>query len=270
MDHRPPNRRVIYTTDEGSLIRETPVKPEPLPTAERIAEWSDQLLANDRVASRLFELRRWTRVAMSALGLGFDGKRVVFPIRDGSGELVNVCRYTPSPGENEPKMISLLRRPRDLETIERTDPAEQEKIIKFNTLLTNCVIFYTALDMTAGQEQVSGHRLPKARGQRREAAAVGAEDRVLLARKLAQALARHTAVVESGEETMRGDLALDVGQVAACHFHQLVGARMTRTVGHSPSDYGNTRGADRQRLVLAHSTRRIQKGRWSCPVFDDT
>jgi TnpA family transposase len=35
------------------------------------------------------------------------------------------------------------------DTIERNDPAEQEKIIKFNTLLANCVIFHTALDMTA-------------------------------------------------------------------------------------------------------------------------
>ncbi|MCA1680446.1 MAG: transposase, partial [Actinobacteria bacterium] len=34
------------------------------------------------------------------------------------------------------------------EAIERNDPAEQEKIIKFNTLLANCVIFHTALDMT--------------------------------------------------------------------------------------------------------------------------
>jgi TnpA family transposase len=35
------------------------------------------------------------------------------------------------------------------DAIERNDPAEQEKIIKFNTLLANCVIFDTALDMTA-------------------------------------------------------------------------------------------------------------------------
>jgi TnpA family transposase len=34
------------------------------------------------------------------------------------------------------------------EGIERNDPAEQEKIVKFNTLLANCVIFHIALDMT--------------------------------------------------------------------------------------------------------------------------
>jgi hypothetical protein len=35
------------------------------------------------------------------------------------------------------------------EAIERNDPAEQEKMIKFNSLLANCAIFHTALDMTA-------------------------------------------------------------------------------------------------------------------------
>ena len=34
------------------------------------------------------------------------------------------------------------------EVIARNDPAEQEKIIKFNSLLANCAIFHTALDMT--------------------------------------------------------------------------------------------------------------------------
>jgi TnpA family transposase len=34
------------------------------------------------------------------------------------------------------------------EAIERNDPAEQEKLIKFNTLLANCVIFHIAIDMT--------------------------------------------------------------------------------------------------------------------------
>ena len=35
------------------------------------------------------------------------------------------------------------------DAIERNDPAEQEKIIKFNSLLANCVVLHTALDMTA-------------------------------------------------------------------------------------------------------------------------
>lgn len=38
--------------------------------------------------------------------------------------------------------------------IERNDPAEQEKIIKFNSLVANCVIFHTALDMTTVLRQM--------------------------------------------------------------------------------------------------------------------
>jgi TnpA family transposase len=41
------------------------------------------------------------------------------------------------------------------DTIEHNDPAEQEKIIKFNTLLANCVIFHTALDMTTVLRQLA-------------------------------------------------------------------------------------------------------------------
>jgi hypothetical protein len=46
------------------------------------------------------------------------------------------------------------------EAIERNDPAEQEKIIKFNTLLANCVIFHTALDMTTVLRQLAQEGWP--------------------------------------------------------------------------------------------------------------
>jgi TnpA family transposase len=46
------------------------------------------------------------------------------------------------------------------DVIARNDPAEQEKIIKFNTLLANCVIFHTALDMTAVLRQLAGEGWP--------------------------------------------------------------------------------------------------------------
>ncbi len=45
------------------------------------------------------------------------------------------------------------------EGIERNDPAEQEKLIKFNTLLANCVIFHIAIDMPAvAREMLAGGR----------------------------------------------------------------------------------------------------------------
>lgn len=79
-----------------------------------MAGWTHRLLAGDRLLSRLFELRGWTAEAIAELGAGFDGARITLPIRDKSGQLVNVCRYTPSPKEGESKMLSLSRRPRDL------------------------------------------------------------------------------------------------------------------------------------------------------------
>jgi integrase len=41
------------------------------------------------------------------------------------------------------------------EAIDRNDPAEQERIMKFNTPLANQVIFHTALDITAALRQVA-------------------------------------------------------------------------------------------------------------------
>jgi hypothetical protein len=53
------------------------------------------------------------------------------------------------------------------EAIERTDPAEQKKIIKFNTLLVSCVIFHTSLDMTAVLRQLAKVLARRARRCRR-------------------------------------------------------------------------------------------------------
>jgi hypothetical protein len=44
-------------------------------------------------------------------------------------------------------------------TAAENDPAEQEKAVKFNSLLANCVIFHTALDMT---EVIRQRSSPKA------------------------------------------------------------------------------------------------------------
>jgi len=54
------------------------------------------------------------------------------------------------------------------EVITRNDPAEQEKVLKFNSLVANCVIFHTTLDMMAVIRQLiaegwvrrSGHHVP--------------------------------------------------------------------------------------------------------------
>lgn len=55
-------------------------------------------LAEDPAAlERLRELRGWSKDAVLALGLGIDGKRVVFPVRDGAGAPAGAVRYQPNP-----------------------------------------------------------------------------------------------------------------------------------------------------------------------------
>lgn len=89
-------------------------EPRPLPTDEQLNKWGKRLLAHDRVLDRLRELRGWTPDALASLGVGYDGERLVFPVRDSAGKLVNACRYTPSPKNGHRKMLALAGRPRDL------------------------------------------------------------------------------------------------------------------------------------------------------------
>jgi hypothetical protein len=60
-----------------------------------------------QIMARLLELRGWTLDAMLRLGLGFDGRRVVFPVYDAAGDLVGFTRYQPNAllrDDDEPKM----------------------------------------------------------------------------------------------------------------------------------------------------------------------
>lgn len=73
------------------------------------------LLSNQGAVDRLRELRGWTRDAIEVLGLGLDGGRVVIPIHDAAGELVNIQRYQPNPARRDgAKMMAQPGRPRDL------------------------------------------------------------------------------------------------------------------------------------------------------------
>lgn len=64
-----------------------------LPTEKEIGDWSARLLANPTVTKELLAKRGLTRRTLERFGLGWDGERVVIPVRDPLGELVNVRRY---------------------------------------------------------------------------------------------------------------------------------------------------------------------------------
>jgi AAA domain/Toprim-like len=54
------------------------------------------------IPENVLALRGWTRKAIERLELGYEGGRVLFPVRDQSGELLGFDRY--SPNGAEPKM----------------------------------------------------------------------------------------------------------------------------------------------------------------------
>ena len=76
-----------------------------LPGEPQLAEWHNMLARDERLAGRLHELRGWTRNALLALELGFDGERVTFPVRDASGRLVGMLRYAPNPEQRTGKKM---------------------------------------------------------------------------------------------------------------------------------------------------------------------
>jgi hypothetical protein len=80
----------------------------PLATSEQeLARYSEILLAHEELLTQLTQLRGWSRRAIEEHGLGLDGGRIVFPIRDEHGSVVGVVRYAPGPERGEaPKMLA--------------------------------------------------------------------------------------------------------------------------------------------------------------------
>jgi len=62
-----------------------------------LERWHAALRDNEPALARLRELRGWSPTAVCELGLGLDGRRVVFPVRDGAGTLAGMVRYSPDP-----------------------------------------------------------------------------------------------------------------------------------------------------------------------------
>ncbi|UGS35248.1 AAA family ATPase [Capillimicrobium parvum] len=99
--------------------------PAALPDEATLVQWQQDLQGHAKLLKRLEDRNGWTARALAAAGAGWgqaDGwreKRLVFPINDTGGELINVVGYLPG---GEPKSLALRGRPRDIfppvETIE--------------------------------------------------------------------------------------------------------------------------------------------------------
>jgi hypothetical protein len=74
---------------------------------QELARYRAALLANEELLAQLAESRGWSGQTIEELGLGFEGTRIVFPIRDAHGLLVGVARYAPGPDRGDPpKMLA--------------------------------------------------------------------------------------------------------------------------------------------------------------------
>lgn len=100
-----------FDPDPASLPAPKRQTPDPLPPENAVRAWHDRLLAHEGMLRRLHELKRWTVDGVKAAQVGWDGQRLTFPVRDLTGNLVNVGRYLPG---GSPKMLGLRHRERGL------------------------------------------------------------------------------------------------------------------------------------------------------------
>ncbi len=85
------------------------------PSEAALDSYQGALEADGEAVSRLETVRGWTADAIRALGLGLNGARVVFPVRDAGGALVNLLRYAPDPEcRSGAKLLAESGCPRDL------------------------------------------------------------------------------------------------------------------------------------------------------------
>jgi hypothetical protein len=79
----------------------------PLPEAEDLLFLQEALLfGEDGFRDHLHTDRGWTAEALERLGLGYDGERIVFPVRGAAGEPVGYVRYLVGANGATPKMVA--------------------------------------------------------------------------------------------------------------------------------------------------------------------
>ena len=102
------------TTSKSEPRRKKAVPPEELPNEEELAAWQKTLLDNGAALIKIQQLKGWSPGALRKLNVGVCDKRLSFPIRDATGQLLNVVKYKPRPADGESKSLALRGRPRGL------------------------------------------------------------------------------------------------------------------------------------------------------------
>lgn len=95
----------------GLFLEKPQVKKPRLPTEVRLRKWRQALRSQPLFLHRLFELKGWTREAIIRCGLGWDGERITFPVRNKRLKVIGLARYLPG---GDPKMTAVTGSTRGL------------------------------------------------------------------------------------------------------------------------------------------------------------
>lgn len=87
--------------DHGLFLETEKAK---LPNERQLKKWRQQMHDSPMIVARLYEVKGWTAQAIVRCGLGWDGERVTFPIRDQKLNRMGVVRYLPG---GDPKSLAL-------------------------------------------------------------------------------------------------------------------------------------------------------------------
>lgn len=95
----------------GLFLEVAPKEKPRLPTERRLQIWHESLMASPRILGRLTEVKGWASRGIVACGLGWDGERVTFPIRNRESKCVGLVRYLPG---GKPKTLAVPGSKREL------------------------------------------------------------------------------------------------------------------------------------------------------------
>lgn len=121
---------------ESGRIAAGTQKTHPLEESD-VKKWTDKLALNQEVVLKLMNKRGFTKNTIEAWELGWDGSRVIIPVRDEEGKLVNVRRYKMDAAGSE-KMLNIPGRGEG--RIFRPDILAANDVVVLTEGETDCII----------------------------------------------------------------------------------------------------------------------------------
>lgn len=103
-----PSRRAFRSaTRPASTTGPPDVSPRPAVSEQEVAGWADRLAGRTALVARLATERAIIAEVLTHFQIGFDGRRIMIPVRDADDKLVGVLRWLPFDRRGAPKMLAL-------------------------------------------------------------------------------------------------------------------------------------------------------------------